>query len=108
MFLKCITNYLQSSFARYMSKQGFDTWILEVRGAGLSTRADSSDIKELGIAISEQLSAVEERVETTNDESPEVSKLTETFTGLAERLSGHLSEGHSRLLLLNIMKCQNF
>lgn len=85
----------ESSFARYMSKQGFDTWILEVRGAGLSTRADSSDIKELGIAISEQLSAVEERVETTNDESPEVLKLTETFTGLAERLSGHLSEGLS-------------
>nr|XP_023875781.1 uncharacterized protein LOC111988196 isoform X1 [Quercus suber]POF27308.1 hypothetical protein CFP56_25566 [Quercus suber] len=27
----------QSSFARYMSSQGFDTWILEVRGAGLST-----------------------------------------------------------------------
>ncbi|CAN0916212.1 hypothetical protein LINGRAHAP2_LOCUS29593 [Linum grandiflorum] len=25
-----------SSFARYMSGQGFDTWILEVRGAGLS------------------------------------------------------------------------
>lgn len=27
----------QSSFARFMSGQGFDTWILEVRGAGLST-----------------------------------------------------------------------
>ncbi|CAH2051003.1 unnamed protein product [Thlaspi arvense] len=27
-----------SSFARYMSSQGFDTWILEVRGAGLSTK----------------------------------------------------------------------
>lgn len=27
---------LQSSFARYMSRHGFDTWILEVRGAGLS------------------------------------------------------------------------
>lgn len=31
----------QSSFARHMSGQGFDTWILEVRGAGLSKRLDS-------------------------------------------------------------------
>lgn len=27
-----------ASFARHMSMQGFDTWIVEVRGAGLSTR----------------------------------------------------------------------
>ncbi|PON38936.1 alpha/beta hydrolase family protein [Parasponia andersonii] len=27
----------QNSFARYMSGHGFDTWVLEVRGAGLST-----------------------------------------------------------------------
>ncbi|KAJ1284894.1 hypothetical protein BS78_03G240000 [Paspalum vaginatum] len=27
-----------ASFARYMSMQGFDTWIVEVRGAGLSMR----------------------------------------------------------------------
>uniref|UniRef100_A0A7C9EAG9 AB hydrolase-1 domain-containing protein n=1 Tax=Opuntia streptacantha TaxID=393608 RepID=A0A7C9EAG9_OPUST len=31
----------QSSFARHMSGQGFDTWILEVRGAGLSKRLES-------------------------------------------------------------------
>ncbi|XP_057733592.1 uncharacterized protein LOC130948751 [Arachis stenosperma] len=30
-----------SSFARYMSAQGFDTWTLEVRGAGLSTHGDN-------------------------------------------------------------------
>ncbi|KAG6470808.1 hypothetical protein ZIOFF_071888 [Zingiber officinale] len=29
-----------ASFARHMSNQGFDTWIVEVRGAGLSKRAD--------------------------------------------------------------------
>ncbi|KAF7847314.1 hypothetical protein BT93_L3095 [Corymbia citriodora subsp. variegata] len=28
----------EASFARHMSSQGFDTWILEVRGAGLSAR----------------------------------------------------------------------
>ncbi|XP_077219810.1 alpha/beta hydrolase family protein [Tasmannia lanceolata] len=32
-----------SSFARYMSSQGFDTWIVEFRGAGLSTRAGDSN-----------------------------------------------------------------
>ncbi|XP_043695222.1 uncharacterized protein LOC122645886 isoform X2 [Telopea speciosissima] len=31
-----------SSFARYMSSQGYDTWILEVRGSGLSTRVEDS------------------------------------------------------------------
>lgn len=30
--------FLQSSFARHMCAQGFDTWTMEVRGAGLSTR----------------------------------------------------------------------
>ncbi|KAI0523174.1 hypothetical protein KFK09_005566 [Dendrobium nobile] len=32
-----------ASFARHMSKQGFDTWIVEVRGAGLSIRAHESN-----------------------------------------------------------------
>ncbi|KAG1368128.1 hypothetical protein COCNU_14G005960 [Cocos nucifera] len=31
------------SFARHMSSQGFDTWIVEVRGAGLSTRVTESE-----------------------------------------------------------------
>lgn len=40
-----LVNFLQSSFARYMSGQGFDTWILEVRGAGLSTHGmDFKDV----------------------------------------------------------------
>lgn len=41
-----LVNCLQSSFARYMSGQGFDTWVLELRGAGLSTRG--TDFKEVG------------------------------------------------------------
>ncbi|XP_019056019.1 PREDICTED: uncharacterized protein LOC104613301 isoform X2 [Nelumbo nucifera] len=36
-----------SSFARYMSSQGFDTWILEVRGAGLSMRGVESKKTDL-------------------------------------------------------------
>lgn len=57
----------QISFARHMSGQGFDTWILEVRGAGLSKRLESvqglsetaqastvgSLIKDLGQWVSE-------------------------------------------------------
>lgn len=35
----------ESSFARHMSGQGFDTWILEVRGAGLSMEA--SEVQEI-------------------------------------------------------------
>lgn len=35
-------NCTQVSFARRMSSQGFDTWIVEVRGAGLSTRVTES------------------------------------------------------------------
>ncbi|KAK2984221.1 hypothetical protein RJ640_013450 [Escallonia rubra] len=34
-----------SSFARYMSSQGFDTWVLEFRGAGLSAEVDSREVK---------------------------------------------------------------
>jgi len=41
-----LVNCLQTSFARYMSGQGFDTWILEVRGSGFSTQG--MDFKEVG------------------------------------------------------------
>ncbi|TYH44030.1 hypothetical protein ES332_D11G166100v1 [Gossypium tomentosum] len=30
--------HVQSSFARFMYSQGYDTWIIELRGAGLSTQ----------------------------------------------------------------------
>lgn len=33
---------LQCSFPRYFSNQGFDTWILELRGAGCSTLVGES------------------------------------------------------------------
>ncbi|KAK7280424.1 hypothetical protein RJT34_25488 [Clitoria ternatea] len=55
----------ESSFARHMSCQGFETWILEVRGAGLSLRgSNSKDIEESAHARSEQMEAVSES--TTN------------------------------------------
>ncbi|KAL3338569.1 hypothetical protein AABB24_027612, partial [Solanum stoloniferum] len=48
----------QSSFARYMSGEGFDTWVLELRGAGLSVQeSDSTNIEKTAIAVSEQMEA---------------------------------------------------
>ncbi|XP_010554091.1 PREDICTED: uncharacterized protein LOC104823959 isoform X2 [Tarenaya hassleriana] len=105
-----------SSFARYMSAQGFDTWVLEVRGAGLSTRV--SDLKDAQqsaheasdqmestarVAAEQTLSRQKQVTDVVNgtsvgevsawDESTLVSKLTATFMRLSERLSGFLSEG---------------
>ncbi|XP_059655468.1 uncharacterized protein LOC132302578 isoform X2 [Cornus florida] len=51
----------ESSFARYMCSQGFDTWILEVRGAGLSMQGNGSkDIEQSARAISGQMEAAAE------------------------------------------------
>lgn len=163
-------SYLQSSFARYMSDQGFDTWILEFRGAGLSMQGlNSKQIKQSANAISQRIksaadatngsfsvdqqsnipighelrtsrlnskefeqstnvsseqieavakralksnigsgvleaskiSAVKEdtmRIATVWDESKLVTKLTETFMLLSERLSGFLSERQLKIM----------
>lgn len=49
---------MQSSFARYMSGEGFDTWVLELRGAGLSVQeSDSTNIEKTANAVSEQMEA---------------------------------------------------
>lgn len=53
---------MQSSFARYMSGQGFDTWILEVRGAGLSMHAThSKDVEQSAHEISSKMESTAER-----------------------------------------------
>ncbi|PIN23702.1 hypothetical protein CDL12_03576 [Handroanthus impetiginosus] len=52
-----------SSFARYMCGQGFDTWILEVRGAGLSMQqSDRKDIEKSARVISDQMETAVENV----------------------------------------------
>ncbi|KAJ9563555.1 hypothetical protein OSB04_008715 [Centaurea solstitialis] len=123
---------LQFSFARYMSEQGFDTWILEVRGAGLSVHEPNpKKIEQSAHAISDQMEAAavsgtenvlsasqpsasnesspkESGIATTNqdptglatawEDSALVTKLTETFIILSDRVSGFLSEGQSRLI----------
>ncbi|XP_065881238.1 uncharacterized protein [Euphorbia lathyris] len=56
-----------SSFARYMSGQGFDTWILEVRGAGLSVQGTTSKgIQQSAHEASEEMEAV---AKTVNNEA---------------------------------------
>ncbi|KAI7998804.1 hypothetical protein LOK49_LG10G00780 [Camellia lanceoleosa] len=121
-----------SSFARYMCGQGFDTWVLEVRGAGLSMQgSDSKEIEKSAHAISDMMEATAVTAtdgvfpaeqQSTNissakaesdisvvkgdptgmatvwDESRLVTKLTETFMRLSERLSGFLSEGQSKIM----------
>ncbi|CAA7049403.1 unnamed protein product [Microthlaspi erraticum] len=113
------------SFARHMSAQGFETWILEVRGAGLSTRvSDLKDVQDSAHKLSHEIestaraaatgasSADQERATdavgsapasdvsvvgeaSSWDESKLVARLTATFMRLSERLSGFLSEGQS-------------
>ncbi|CAM8881690.1 unnamed protein product [Rhodiola kirilowii] len=49
----------ESSFARHMSSQGFDTWVLEFRGAGLSMRgSDSKQVEQSANVISDKEEAV--------------------------------------------------
>ncbi|KOM54424.1 hypothetical protein LR48_Vigan10g031600 [Vigna angularis] len=103
----------ESSFARYMSAQGFDTWILEVRGVGLSTIGDSleeneeclKNLSEIDSAISDEIgknSASPARLMgLENLGSPEITtkfeemRLTRSFmdifTRISEKLAGFLN-----------------
>ncbi|KAK9750426.1 hypothetical protein RND81_02G196000 [Saponaria officinalis] len=52
----------ESSFARHMSGQGFDTWILEVRGAGLSMQEKyAKDVERSAHEISGRMESTAER-----------------------------------------------
>lgn len=115
------------SFARSMSGQGFDTWILEFRGAGLSVQ--SSDLKgieksaykkadqmeataeaatedqsstEISRALQEtEVSIIKKGPASTSSVSDElllVTKVTETFTNLSERLSTFPTEDELRIM----------
>ncbi|KAJ4974136.1 hypothetical protein NE237_007310 [Protea cynaroides] len=74
-----------SSFARYMSSQGYDTWILEVRGTGLSTRAEDSKagLSEASPAIAGQIRDLGQRlvniIEGQRSVSPQLFDLQERF-----------------------------
>lgn len=101
-----------------MSGEGYETWILEVRGAGLSTRvSDLKDVQDSAHELSHQIQSTAEaaareakaadiadgapapdvfgEAASAWDESKIVARLTATFMRLSERLSGFLSEGQS-------------
>lgn len=73
----------QSSFARYMSGQGFDTWILEVRGAGLSVQG--SNIKEIKQSANERSGQMEAASKSvTNSAFPVEPQSTNSTIAFAE------------------------
>nr|POE92054.1 hypothetical protein CFP56_27703 [Quercus suber] len=73
----------ESSFARYMSGQGFDTWILEVRGAGLSVQGSKTkEIKQSANERSGQMEAASKRV--TNGAFPVEPQSTNSTIAFAE------------------------
>ncbi|GAA0143055.1 lipase [Lithospermum erythrorhizon] len=88
-----------ASFARYMSNEGFDTWILELRGAGLSAEHGAGEsLPNMGeitnaksdiSSISQQLSKIESR---TNDVQLR-TKLRETITNISSQLTNLITAG---------------
>ncbi|CAK8534068.1 unnamed protein product [Lathyrus sativus] len=118
----------ESSFARYMSAQGFDTWTLEVRGAGLSTYGDSlekdeeclTDSPEIVSALNDSKSSAFERAlefknqgasfesEAKFEESRPTARFVEVLTGMSERLlsflNSNLSEGRRNSAIVSQIK----
>lgn len=105
-----------SSFARYMSGQGFDTWILEVRGAGLSMHGSQpKEIEQSAHEISEKMQAAvdsatdgvspatqQSTIGNSASAEPEVSVTNEYLTGIAtvwdnSKLATTLTETFIRL-----------
>lgn len=102
---------VQSSFARHMSSQGFDTWTLEVRGAGLSTYADSleedeerlknssgidSEIKNLSASFGSEVSQIKRRGSeeaTKLEEQRPTTRMMEIFTRMSDSLASFLGRG---------------
>ncbi|KAI3818844.1 hypothetical protein L1987_12665 [Smallanthus sonchifolius] len=101
-----------SSFARHMSSQGFDTWILEFRGAGLSSEVASKEVKQPISLPSERMdatsknplnvnsdsSAQEKKEMVESDQSQLLMTFTETFKRFSERLSNLIKEGSPEAL----------
>lgn len=97
-----------------MSCQGFDTWIVEVRGAGLSSRVNGLDLVEN--KTNGTMTAAEQLIENSTpilnsemtringekthsvdwNETELVTELTDSFMSLGERLSGYLNDSQLR------------
>ncbi|XWS50771.1 hypothetical protein CRYUN_Cryun12cG0116300 [Craigia yunnanensis] len=68
----------ESSFARFMSGQGYDTWILELRGAGLS--AQGMDIGQ----VKDPLDAMPQRKDFYANTAYKSFPIKRSFSGLSE------------------------
>ena len=68
-----------------MSGQGFETWILEVRGAGLSVQgSNSKDIEQSANAMSEKMEAASESATATNGAVASNKELNSIYCAVAE------------------------
>ncbi|XP_070027522.1 uncharacterized protein [Nicotiana sylvestris] len=76
-----------SSFARYMSHQGFDTWILEVRGAGLSAKVSQDEGLQDATQVSTITSQLREFGHGLGNIVEESQQPISQFTGLQNRFS---------------------
>ncbi|KAK7815094.1 hypothetical protein CFP56_002025 [Quercus suber] len=89
----------ESSFARYMSGQGFDTWILEVRGAGLSVQGSKTkEIKQSANERSGQMEAASKRV--TNGAFPVEPQSTNSTIAFAESETFAVKEKESESMVV--------
>ncbi|KAG6405599.1 hypothetical protein SASPL_133190 [Salvia splendens] len=75
-----------------MCGQGFDTWVLEVRGAGLSTQgSDFEDVQKSAYALSEQMeAAAESMTNATPVQSKTSHAISEQMETAAENTNGAL------------------
>ncbi|KAJ0255732.1 Alpha/beta hydrolase family protein [Hirschfeldia incana] len=86
----------ECSFARFMSDSGFDTWILELRGAGLSSLSVDADLgsrnseQQIVSDLLENVINVSERMENVLDEGLKI-------LGLQDRLSKRVGDFKQRL-----------
>lgn len=115
-----VLDCFQCSFARYMSGSGFDTWILELRGSGLSTLGlDLHDIKQPINGVPKNINSGQQSIvnlyayadsgisplEKRETSMQLGTKLTETFIPLSERISSFLNDGWSRKFLKVPLTC---
>ncbi|VAH62991.1 unnamed protein product [Triticum turgidum subsp. durum] len=106
-----------ASFARHMSMQGFDTWIVELRGAGLSTRGSelaaastksdmsSNSDKFLGLMELPQTSAIYDQISQLSQRLVKIlgegqQNVSPRLFGWQERLSATIEELQKQLELI--------
>lgn len=111
------------SFARHMAEQGFETWILEVRGAGLSKIEGQPTSSEIGqaatngalhgngksmikdMAKSQVSGDVVENKEQSSHPSDSIvaTSLSNVFTQITERSKKFVDEGQSLLISASLL-----